>query len=69
MHDKSKERQFHLHIRTTPLSGYKNEGAKEGKTIKCPSSPTQANVKRHQEQAKFFARGVDRANNQGQLAF
>ena len=64
-----KERKFHLHIRIAPPFGYKNEGAKEGKTIKCPSCPTQANVKRHQEQAKFFARGVDRANNQGQLAF
>jgi hypothetical protein len=64
-----KERKFYLHIQIAPLSGYKNQGAKEGKIVKCPSSPTQANVKRHQEQAKFFAKGVGRANNQGQLAF
>jgi hypothetical protein len=51
-----KERKFHLHIRFAPPSGYKNEGAKEVKSIKCRSSPTQANVKQHDKQAKFFAR-------------
>ena len=49
--------RFHLPNVFTPPSGHKNEGAKEVKSIKSRSSPAQANVKQHQVQAKFVAKG------------
>jgi hypothetical protein len=55
-----KECQFHAHIWFSPLLGHKNEGPKQVKSIKCRSSSTHTNVKRPQEQAKFFARGTTR---------
>jgi len=57
-YNETRDTKFHLPNGFTPPSGHKNEGAKEVKSIKCRSSPTQANAKLQEAQAKFVAKGL-----------
>jgi len=57
-YNETNDMRFHLPNVFTPPSGHNNEGAKEVKSIKCRSSPTQANAKLQEAEAKFVAKGL-----------
>jgi len=57
-YNETRDTKFHFPNWFTPPSGQKNEGAKKVKSIKCRSSPTQANAKLQEAQAKFVAKGL-----------
>jgi hypothetical protein len=57
-YNETRDTKFQFPNWFTPPSGHKNEGAKEVKSIKCRSSPTQATAKLQQVQAKFVAKGL-----------